>query len=199
MHATLTIAYLSALLKGMLEADLAGDAVLSSLGGDVQVTVTPPDRIATGAEERQQLNLFLYQVTPNTALRDHGGGSRRGDAVRVEPLLALDLHYLLTAYGGQDLQIELLLGYAVQLLSRTPGLRLDDGRWHNLSRHKRSYPAPRLPGIGSPDMSAHIAQVTITPQFLSTEEVSKLWSALQARYRPSVAYKIAIVPPAITH
>ena len=31
-------------------------------------------------------------------------------------------------------------------------------------------------------------------QFLSLEEMSKLWSALQARYRPSLVYKVSLAP-----
>ena len=43
------------------------------------------------------------------------------NAGRNQPL-ALDLHYLLTAYGAEDLHAELLLGYAMQLLHETPVL-----------------------------------------------------------------------------
>lgn len=57
-----------------------------------------PDRIETGDRKRNQVNLFLYQVTPNPGWRNTGLPSldSRGDGRLSNPPLALDLHYLLT-------------------------------------------------------------------------------------------------------
>ena len=44
------------------------------------------------------------------------------------PPLALDLHYLLTAYGSSDWQAEALLGYGVLMLHQNPVLARDDIR-----------------------------------------------------------------------
>ena len=49
------------------------------------------------------LNFFLYQVTPNLGWRNADLPSRENGGSRTTyPPLALDLHYLLTAYGSQD-------------------------------------------------------------------------------------------------
>ena len=35
--------------------------------------------------------------------------------------------------------------------------------------------------------------MSVSPEFTSSEEMSRLWSALQARYRPSATYKVSTV------
>ena len=47
---------------------------------------------------------------------------RQRRARSTSPPLALDLHYLLTAYGSADFQAEILLGYAMHLLHERPVL-----------------------------------------------------------------------------
>ncbi len=41
--------------------------------------------------------------------------------------------------------------------------------------------------------SGEIGQITVTPEFLSMEELSRLWSGLQARYRLSATYEASVV------
>ncbi|MGH9845116.1 MAG: DUF4255 domain-containing protein [Blastocatellia bacterium] len=129
--------------------------------GDVRVSILPPDRIATGPDERSQLNLFLYRVAPS-AMRD----AREVDDPARPARTALDLYYLLTAYGAQDFHTEVLLGGAIKLLLEAPLLA---------SREMGTAMFPKLE-----------APVRITPRYLPFEEMSKLWSGLQARYRLSI-------------
>src|SRR5581483_7161398 len=145
------------------------------------VSALPPDRITTGADERSQLNVYLYRVTPNSAWRGarvSGDGSAKSDAQPHAPLLALDLHYLLTAYGSQDLQPETLLGAALVLLQQTPLLTLD---------------ALDNTDVASSATQRSIHAVKLTPEFVSMEDLSKLWSSLQARYRLSATYSASFV------
>ena len=87
------------------------------------MSASPPDRIATGAQEPNQINLFLYQVTANPGWRNADMPAWAGDGSNLTaPPLALDLHYLVTAYGSSDLDAEVLLGYATHLLHETPVL-----------------------------------------------------------------------------
>src|SRR3954471_4774181 len=88
----LSLVAITALLKYVLENGLARRGVSSQIGGDVTISALPPDRIAATGDEKAQLNLFLYHVTPHTTLRlddARGGGAS----------LAFDLHYIITAYG----------------------------------------------------------------------------------------------------
>ena len=170
-----------------------------------------PDRISVGTEERSQLNLFLYRITPNTALRRSpregargrrrarrarkggGAGPGEGGGPGSPPALALDLHYLLSAYGEQDLQAEILLGYAIQLIHQTPVLTPERIRSALVASNRdgRAAPGPRRPGGGAPGRPRGADRDL--PEYLSAEEASRMWSTLQARYRPSAAFKVSPV------
>jgi hypothetical protein len=191
MTSALALASVTAVLKDLLENGLARGGVTSKIGGDTSVSALPPDRISAGAEEKAQLNLFLYSVTANTRLR----AQRVTDASSPRPL-ALDLHYLLTAYAAQDFQTEILLGHALQLLHETPVLERERIRRtiNSLSHTKdRRVVAPALAALANSDLADRVERLEITPEFLATDEMSKLWSSLQAKYRPSATYKVSTV------
>lgn len=193
MISALTIAAVTAVLKSRVENWLVQQGAAASVGADIVVAASPPDRIATGADERPQLNLFLYAITPNTALRraqPSTEGQRSGTSV------TFDLHYLVSAYGAADLQIEALLGYAIEALHQSPAFEHDairatlDALAAPEGGHGQPPPYPFLNQSGLVD---RLNQITISPQFLSLEELSRIWSALQARYRPSAIYRVSAV------
>lgn len=197
MSGALALASITAILKNLLENELIDRGVTSSLGSEPVVSALPPDRVATGEDERTQINLFLYQVTPSTGLRSAGrlmaadAGERRGAATG----LALDLHYLLTAYGAQDFQIEILLGHALQLFHRMPTLPRETLRatLRALSSDDGQVRPPTLAALATSRLAEQVEQISISPQFMHAEEMAKLWSAIQGRYRPSVAYRVSVV------
>jgi hypothetical protein len=118
MSGALAIAGVTAALKDRLNNGLL-DQNLAPVGS-FSVTAQPPDRISVGATEGNVINVFLYQVTPNLGWRNADLPSRDNGGARVtNPPLALDLHYLVTAYGSQDMNAEVLLGYAMQVLHET--------------------------------------------------------------------------------
>ena len=113
MSSALAIAGVTAVLRDRLNDGLVNHNVAGTLGTTVTVSVLPPDRVVPAdGTEASQLNLFLYQVTPNAAWRNQGlpGHSADGSQRLSNPPLALDLHYLLSAYSGGDLHGEILLG-----------------------------------------------------------------------------------------
>ena len=190
----LTIATVSAVLRSLLENGLAARDVTTAIGGDVLVSAMPPDRIGTGAEEKPQLNLFLFQVSASTGLRTLPG--RKPDEGKGPPL-ALELHYLITAYGAQDYQTDILLGYALQMFFETPVLSTETIQRAIKALSKSGggrMVAPGVAALASSDLPERVDQVRIVPQFLDPEASSRLWSAMQAKLRPSAAYKVSVVP-----
>ena len=187
MSNALAIAAVSAVLKDLLD----NGVIDAPLDGTVAVSVKPPDRaLASGATETAQLNLFLYHVANNPGWRNEGLPARDAAGVRISnPPLALDLFYMLTAYGETDFQAEILLGYAMQLLHETPVLTRE------AIRKSLSQPASVSGAIGlsAANLAEQVEQVKLTLQPLSIDEMSKLWSAFQAKYRPSVAYQASLV------
>ncbi len=194
MSSPLAIAAVTAALKDLLNDGLLNHD-LSSVGS-FSVTATPPDRVTTGQNEPNQLNLFLYQVMPNIGWRNMDLPARDGNGVRLTNApLALDLHYMLTAYGTQDLNAEILLGYAMQLLHETPvltraQLRTVLGAPSPVDGSILPSPFGNLSAI---DLADQVELLKITPVFLTTEELSKMWTAMQARYRPTMAYMVSVV------
>lgn len=198
MSSALALAGVSAVLRDLLDSGLIDHAVTDAMGQGVTVTAIAPDRIALeGADARPQLNIFLHQATPNAAWRNAALPSRDRNGRRLtNPPLALDLHYLVTAYGLSDLQAEVLLGYAIQLLHETPMLSREKIR---VALNPPSMPVDSgaLPSIyqalRASDLADQYEQITITPARMGAEELSKLWSAFQAHYRPTAAYEVSVV------
>jgi hypothetical protein len=195
MSTPLAIAAVTAVMK-----DLLNDGLLNhdlSNVGSFNLTAMPPDRVETGQAEPNQLNLFLYQVTANQGWRNEGLPSldSSGQVRLNSPPLALDLHYLLTAYGSQDFNAEILLGYAMYVLHQNPVL--------TRAQLQTSLGAPSpvdgtiLPSpfgtLSALNLSDQVEMIKISPVYLSTDDLSKLWTAMQARFRPSMAYTVTVV------
>jgi len=198
MSTALALASVTAVLKDLLNNGLIDHNVSQVLESDVLVTALPPDRIDISTTAvTSQLNLFLYHVAPNPAWRNMKLPSRDSRGERISnPPLALDLHYLITAYGVQELDSEILLGYAMQLLHETPILARDAIRLSlappSIVGGGTKIPA-RLRELATSELAEQFEQIRITPEQMNTEELSKLWAAFQARYRPTAAYLASVV------
>ncbi|WP_431970466.1 DUF4255 domain-containing protein [Nocardia sp. bgisy134] len=193
MSTALAIGAVSAVLRNILDNGLVDAAV--AVGAPVKVSALAPDAIKLDDPNAQpQLNLFLYRVTPNLGYRNAGLPSRDGANRLTNPPLALDLHYLLTAYGHADLHAEILLGYAMHLLHERPFLDRE-----TVSRALSFTPLDPtiLPDAFREPPAANLAEqvesLRISSEPMDTEELSRLWSATQAHYRPSSAYEISVV------
>ena len=191
MSNALAIAAVSNVLKDLLNEGLIDNEYAEG----VKVTAGPPvANPSVGSGAQAQLNLFLYAVTPNQGWRNVGLPARDADGQPVgNPPLALDLHYLVTAYDQRDLHAEALLGYAMQLLHEHPVLSRKSIRT-SLARDLNATGLPtslrRLAEVGLADQLESI-RITLHP--LGYEEMSKLWTAFHAPYRLSVAYLVTVV------
>jgi hypothetical protein len=193
--APFAIAATTAVLRDVLANGLIQYSSVTRLG-DVNVTVLPPDRVTVGADEPNQVNLFMYRVSPHSKLRPMPAAGSHEVPVRERRSLPLDLHYLITAYGAQDFHSEILLGCVVHLLNTTPVLTGDIVRDALGSPVGKSSKGPMSPAREALTVAAatHVdAGLRVSQEFLSFEEISKLWSVLQARYRPSVTYEVTAV------
>jgi hypothetical protein len=197
MSNALAIASVTAVLKDLLNNGLIDHDVASTVG-NVRVTALAPDRIDTTSPNQQShLNLFLYQVSTNAGWRNEGLPSldSRGNRI-TNPPLALNLHYLLTAYGAQEFHSEILLGYGMQLLHETPVLSRDS------IRRSLAPPTPVGGGTSLPpelqvlftsELAEQVEQIKISMENLNTEEMSRMWTAFQSNYRPTAAYQVSVV------
>jgi hypothetical protein len=171
--------------------------ISGTLGSSVTVSVLAPDRVVPASgNESSQINLFLYLVTPNAGWRNEGLPSRdtTGRLRLANVPLALDLHYLLSVYSNGDLHAEILLGYAMQLLHEMPVLTRDAIRTAlNPSPDVGVVLPPALRALADSGLEDQIELIKLTPQYLNTEEMSKLWTAMQSHFRPTAAYTASVV------
>jgi hypothetical protein len=159
------IAAVSSSLRNLLDAEMEVAASISIAAPDVDITGITGKRI----------NLFLYKVDENAALKNMDLPGHGHPAAFGRPPLSLDLHYLVTAYGGdseEELQTQELLGDAMRVLhshSVILGTNLDTAL-RNEVEHIKLYLEP-----------------------LSVEELTKVWSATTKPMRLSVSYLVTVV------
>jgi hypothetical protein len=171
-------AAVTAALRGVLRAALAAEDVEALVRGS-EVSTLPPDRIeAEGGGAG--LNLFCHRVVPRMDARpvpSSPGGV-------PDPELALDLHYLLSAHGHEDLAAELLLGVGIRAL--WDAAALDPG-----SVSPDDLDAGRLSGPLARALAA-VERIPIIPESLPVEDMSRLWSSLATPYRPSTTFRVSV-------
>jgi hypothetical protein len=197
-NSILAIASITAILKSLLNNELVHRLADIPIG-DAIVTTLPPDRILTGGEERAQLNLYLYRVTPNAGRYHHRPSTPEIATTSADQRpLALDLHYLLSAYAEHDFQAEVLLSCAMYFFQQTPvltGETLCEALASLSANSIRGGPQPILEILSSATFIEQwqLQALKITPEFLSMEDLSRLWSSLQARSRLAVTYQVSTV------
>lgn len=172
MSNALAIAAVTATLRNLLLGRLQVDTP------DIEVTTKPPDTARTGLDDRNQVNLFLYQTAIDPALRNIHMPGRVNPGEIGYPPLALDLQYIITAYAPNDdgIQVHTLLGRVMSTLHDHAVLGADEIRL-------------ALPGN---DLYRQPERVRLTLQPLSFDELSKVWSAFQ-QCRLLVAYEASVV------
>jgi hypothetical protein len=158
------------------------------------VTAISPDLIQTGPNEQPQLNLFMYYVSVNPALRNVNLPSYNGQGRQVSnPPLPLDLHYLVTAYGAAQFDPEILLAWAMNVFHATPVVPSQTIQSALAALGNQPQPSPQATLIARSTLAQQVEQIRITPEVLTTEEIYRLWAAFQAAYRPSTALRVSVV------
>ncbi|MBI3900062.1 MAG: DUF4255 domain-containing protein [Gammaproteobacteria bacterium] len=177
MSNSLAIAATTATLRNLL---LAQVPTLDSDLSDLEVTAQPLD-VARKGISKSQVNLFLYQTAVNAAWRNMDMPRQVRPGETGLPPLAINLHYLITAYGrgdnDNDAVSHRVLGGAMSVL-------------HDhalLSRSEISI------ALANNDLSQQFERVRITPLSLGVEEISRLWMVFQTQYRISMAYEVTVI------
>jgi Pvc16 N-terminal domain len=132
------------------------------------------------------VNIFLYQISPNAALRNRDLPTRAADGTLLnKPTAAVDLHYLLTFYGDDStLEPQRLLGATTLALHTIPTLPLTLIQTTQASN----------PFLTTSNLDTQDEQIRFTPVAFSLEELSKLWSfLLKVDYVLSTAYIASVV------
>src|SRR5665213_2669140 len=192
MSTPFAMAAVSAVLQHFLQNALSS---VTMFGGSVTVSSKAPDLlqhdIIDGKAQQNQVNIFLHQVTYNPGWRNVGLPSLGADGKTPlkNPPLALDLHYLLTAYGSDDWQAETLLGHALMMLHQFPVVARKD----IVLALNAVAPGAFAVALQASRVADQIEMIKITPSTLGREEMAWLWTALKADYRPTFPFQVSVV------
>ncbi|GAB7045618.1 DUF4255 domain-containing protein [Catenuloplanes indicus] len=131
------------------------------------------------------ITVFLYQLTPNGALRSADAPTRAADGTPLRRAqAAVDLHYVISCYGAEtELVPQRLLGSVVRSLHDEPLLSLADIE-----------AASAAAFLAGSDLAAAAQRVRFTPNQLDLDDMSRLWQMLgQTPYGLSVCYQATAV------
>jgi hypothetical protein len=191
----LAVGGVTAVLKWLLTNDLTAAGPNTVLTSASAVTALSPDLIEAGQNEEPQLNLFMYYVSLNPALRNLDLPSYDAAGHRVgNPPLALNLHYLVSAYGStqtEQLASEILLGWAMKVFHDNPVVPPQMIQDALSALSSQSSGEAKL--VYASTLAEQMEHLRITPEALTIEEIYRLWPAFQAPYRPSSAFQVSVV------
>ena len=150
-----------------------------------QVTMLAPDLIKRGDADPPLLNVYLYQVAPNPGWRNRAAqiqdANRQGIAA---PSLALDLRYLVTAYGSKAYQAEALLGHALLALHHHPLLTRD----YIAKSLALFVPSEALDEqLASSGLAEQVESIRLSIDNLTADDMARLWLGFQQGMRPSIS------------
>ena len=151
------------------------------------VSMQRPESVKDGSPE-PKINIYLYHVTPNAALRNDDLPTRSSDGSLVRrPPAAYDLHYIITFFGDEtQLQPQRLLGSTISMLHAQPLLTRELIQ-ETIDTDSNHY-------LAGSDLAEQIEKVRFIPQSISKEELFKLWSFFfQSPYALSILYKASVV------
>ncbi len=175
---------------------LITEGVTQELGsGDVDIVTTkPPDKAREEGQENNQINIFLYQTSPNSAWRNQDMPTKVKPGETGKPPLALNLYYLITAYGKEndDTESHKILGTAMGVLHDRPLIRSQDIE-RAIANGSGLLEDPKKTLLEHSNLKNQMERISVTPITLSLEELSKLWGTFQTQYRISAAYKVSVV------
>lgn len=180
----LAVATVTETLRQMLDTNVNKDVS----GGARATAVRPasPDKSSMDGLPEVGVNVYLYQISFNTAWRNADLPTRRGDGTLIQrPRAALNLNYLLTFYGEEkQLEPQRVLGSVIRALHAQP----------MLTRQQIQSSVEAVDFLQDSDLADEVEQVKFTPIPLSVEELHNLWSGFfQAPYVLSTAYQASVV------
>jgi hypothetical protein len=177
MSNALALAHVTQALALLIEANLQPEI-------DMAVKVEPRKPPADPPTD-PTITVFLYQVTPNTSQRNNDLPTRASDGTLLKrPAAALDLHFVISAYGEEtELVGQRLIGSVVRTLHEIPVLPKDIIEL-----------AGERPYLAGSDLAEAAQRVRFAPTVMDIDETSKLWGMLhQTPYSLSVVYQAALV------
>lgn len=189
-------AAVTTVIKNLLENGLINHGMTGHLGSDILVSAQPFDRVETGENEHARVNLFLYQLNPKgiSGYSRHQSGKPEDPKYRY--VSEIEMFYIVTGYGAQDLHAEMLIGCALQSLHEAASLTGEQVRailgTQSSPKAGRVVP-PAQSAVTASGAAEMIKSLRIVPFMLDPDSLLSVWSSQQAPYRPSITYQATVV------
>jgi len=156
------IAAVTTTLKNLLTQELPGMAV--------DETKSPADQ----GSSTPLVALYLYRVEHNAFTANMDWQAATATQLNAPPF-GLNLHYLLTTYGPDELEIQRTLGEVMRTFHERPIVRRGD------------------PVLAAP-LAAMTEELRIVPHHLSLADMLDLWKSFdKVAYRLSVTYEVSTI------
>lgn len=143
--------------------------------------------------QKSGVNVYMYRSSIDPVWRNEELPARRDDGtLRLRPRIATSLHYLLTFHGKDDEMVpQRLLGATLATLHTRPIVTrqlLDD------VNNEAAQPQGMHKFLALNDLVDAEEQVRVSPDPMSLDELSKLWSVFfQSPYQLSATYRASAV------
>jgi hypothetical protein len=168
MSASTAIGMVSESLRNLLDKKM-------TITPKVDVTILAPDE--TGGTP-PRINLFLYRILENSALKNLDWQVKRGEPSRIAPPpLSLNLYYLMTPYAQSDSPTgnatsHAILGEAMRVF------------------HEHAV-VPRNALVGGLRDAEEQIKIMLNP--LDPDELGRVWTTFSQPFRLSVMYEVSVV------
>ncbi|MEA2874602.1 MAG: hypothetical protein QOH67_4830 [Hyphomicrobiales bacterium] len=183
MSTELAVTAVTQTLRQLLEEGIPHKWGIDVLSGDLTkeryIETLPPCKVRERRQTENVVNLFLYRTDVNAAWRNLSMPVQGKPGERDAPPLALNLEYLISAYGEDDREevAHFFLGQAMRIL-------------HDVGMVPRQ---KFFDVLKKARVQNQIERITVTPRQLSIDDISKLWTVFQTQYRVSAAYLVTVV------
>jgi hypothetical protein len=188
MSSSLAIAAVTTTLRHILAQAVAADPM--PVAGAEVTTYQPVQLGSDGRSRAAGVNVYLYQVTPNTGWTTNATTTVRADGSPGDrPSVALDLRYLISCYGDDKvLEPQRLLGSAVAALAGTPVLAPE-----TVADALVAYGTGATAYLSQSDLADQPEPVRLAAASLSVEDMAALWRTLGTSSLLSVTYTATAV------
>jgi Pvc16 N-terminal domain len=177
----LAIATVTATLARIIQT-----GIQSATGSAPKVTMLQPS--AGSAIPETGVNVYLYQVSPNTSYINSDLTHRRpkGDLIR-RAQIGVDLSYMLTVYGDeQRMEAQIFMSAILRTLVDYPFL--------TSSMFQETIDDPQYDFLNGSTLPEQTERVRLTPLALNSSEAFQIWSQLpQAKSTLAILYQATVV------
>lgn len=157
-------------LQALLEQHITNSPEPQLNGVPIDLSSPKEMRVAAGMNQPNGISLWLYRFTRNGDVLNHPP-ERVDDELRPQPL-PIDLYYLVAPITATPDAEQALLGRVLQVFADHAILRGPDLR---------------------DDLEGEPAELRLTLETLTLEELTRVWDALAEPYQLSASYRVQVV------